>query len=105
MASTIPRADCSLKRKPAAAAYNRALVSALQVLAVPSGPPLAELAAAAPDARWPMLLDSGPLPSPWARLSLFLLDPVETVVSKAQPGGHTLRDVQRALDRRWSRAT
>lgn len=76
-------------------------MSSLQVLAVPPGPPLAELAAAAPDARWPMLLDSGRTPSEWARWSLFVVDPLETFVASAQAGGATLRGMQAALDRRW----
>ena len=76
-------------------------MSALQVLDVASGPPLAELAAAADDSRWPMLLDSGTTASPWARWSLLVLDPVETLRASVRPGGRTLRDVQAALDRRW----
>ncbi|HZJ71600.1 MAG TPA: anthranilate synthase component I family protein, partial [Planctomycetota bacterium] len=76
-------------------------MSTLQVLNVPAGPPLAELAAAASDERWPMLLDSGPTPSPAARWSLLVLDPVERLLAAARPGGSALRQVQAALERRW----
>ena len=76
-------------------------MSKLQVLDVPAGQPLAELAAAASDERWPMLLDSGPAPTPAARWNLLVLDPVERLVAVARPGGGTLRAVQAALERRW----
>jgi para-aminobenzoate synthetase component 1 len=53
------------------------------------------------DERWPMLLDSGPVPGHLARWSLLVFDPVETIRRHAQPGRHTLRELGEALARRW----
>jgi para-aminobenzoate synthetase component I len=76
-------------------------VSAPIVLSVPGGPPLAELAAALPEERWPMLFDSGPARSELGRWSLLAFDPVERLQRRAGPGGHALTDLAQALERCW----
>jgi para-aminobenzoate synthetase component I len=77
----------------------------LPLPAVPGEPSLAELAAAVPEARWPILFDSGDERTDLARWHLLLFDPVERLQRRAEPGGHALQGVADALGRRWPEAT
>jgi para-aminobenzoate synthetase component I len=71
------------------------------LLPAPPGPPLRELAAALPDERHPILLDSGGPPSRVAAWSYLLCDPAEVLVRRATADGAAFADLQAALRRRW----
>ncbi len=69
---------------------------------LPAGPLLADLAAALPDARRPVLFDSGTGPDDFAERDLLLFDPVEVVEAAwDEPGPRALERVSAALARHF----
>ncbi len=62
---------------------------------------MAELAAALPAERWPLLLDSGPRRTDLAQWHLLLFDPVARFQHRAVPGENGLQALQVALERCW----